>query len=375
MHVKFVIPRLFPAGKSLGESRTKNSSRSFLQGVNSCLLDYPRIFKIQPSPRLRRTGIKIRVMTGWLAIVFLPTIALATPILHLPVDCKLGEDCFVTSYPDASTGVEPKDFRCGGLAYAGLDSTIFRLKDEPMMEKGVEVRSPERGVVKFYKFNAEETDSSDLCGNHVVISHEGGYESTICGLMENSLTVIAGDKVYPQQKIGLVGHIKGNRHPSIAYFLKKDGYPVDPFTGKFTGKDCGSRTNASLWAEDAKQIMQYPPTALVRAGIATEKPDIEGVQHGRYDDHEIGVTSDIYLWAEVTSPTRGDILYLELSLPDGRVYSQPFPQLRPYSEIFQYVAAKADGLIWSEGTVTAKIYMINSNKEKIFEKTMSYEVR
>jgi hypothetical protein len=30
---------------------------------DSFLLDSPRIFKIQPSPRLRRTGIKIRRMT------------------------------------------------------------------------------------------------------------------------------------------------------------------------------------------------------------------------------------------------------------------------------------------------------------------------
>jgi hypothetical protein len=79
-----VIPRIFPAGKILGEPRSKNSSMSFLQGIiilvilglalartenlfldgssvicfanpeeDSCLLDYPRIFEDS----------KIRVMT------------------------------------------------------------------------------------------------------------------------------------------------------------------------------------------------------------------------------------------------------------------------------------------------------------------------
>ena len=43
--------------------------------------------------------------------------------LGFPVDCVLGESCFIQNYFDHDTGPGLQDFTCGPLTYDGHDGT------------------------------------------------------------------------------------------------------------------------------------------------------------------------------------------------------------------------------------------------------------
>src|SRR3546814_20632420 len=55
----------------------------------------------------------------------------------MPIDCTIGEDCYLQQYVDHDPGGGYRDYRCGTLSYDGHKGTDFRLKDVPIMERGV----------------------------------------------------------------------------------------------------------------------------------------------------------------------------------------------------------------------------------------------
>src|SRR3546814_19667128 len=65
----------------------------------------------------------------------------------MPIDCTIGEDCYLQQYVDHDPGGGYRDYRCGPLSYDGHKGTDFRLKDVPIMERGVRVLAAAPGTV------------------------------------------------------------------------------------------------------------------------------------------------------------------------------------------------------------------------------------
>ena len=74
--------------------------------------------------------------------------ALAEPRLALPLDCTLGETCFIQNYVDADGGPGAADFTCGGLSYDGHKGTDFALLSHSAAQAGVNVLAAAPGVVR-----------------------------------------------------------------------------------------------------------------------------------------------------------------------------------------------------------------------------------
>ena len=72
----------------------------------------------------------------------------AQPHLALPLDCTLGESCFIQNYVDDDPGPGAADFTCGALTYDGHKGTDFALTSIAAMEAGVTVRAAAPGVVR-----------------------------------------------------------------------------------------------------------------------------------------------------------------------------------------------------------------------------------
>ena len=69
-----------------------------------------------------------------LAGVLVASPAIAGDMLF-PVDCTLGEDCFIQQYVDRNPGPGVADFTCGPLAYNNHQGTDFRLKNRAALAR------------------------------------------------------------------------------------------------------------------------------------------------------------------------------------------------------------------------------------------------
>ena len=59
--------------------------------------------------------------------------------MEIPVDCALGETCFVQNFVDTDSGPGAADFTCGFLTYDGHKGVDIRILDLKMMADGVPV--------------------------------------------------------------------------------------------------------------------------------------------------------------------------------------------------------------------------------------------
>lgn len=66
---------------------------------------------------------------------FLTLLALAAPVaakdlsLTLPIDCVLGDTCYVQQFADRDAGSDHSDYNCGTLTYDGHKGTDFALHE------------------------------------------------------------------------------------------------------------------------------------------------------------------------------------------------------------------------------------------------------
>lgn len=67
--------------------------------------------------------------------------------LSLPLDCSLGQTCFVTALKDHDIGSFSVDYSCGTLTRDGHSGTDFTLPDLAAMERGVNVLAAASGTI------------------------------------------------------------------------------------------------------------------------------------------------------------------------------------------------------------------------------------
>lgn len=211
--------------------------------------------------------------------------AAQTPSFALPLDCTLGETCFIQNYVDTDPGDGFADFRCRPLGYDGHNGTDFRVL--PGAKVPVIAMSAGR-VLRVRDGAAERTLSGPSaaqagreCGNGVVIDHGGGWETLSCHLAEGSIPVRPGDEVEAGDIIGTVGLSGMTEFRHVHARVMRDGETIDPFTGYRPGEaQCGA-AGTPVWqdavvaaAEDAGD------THILAAGFAAGPVAIEAIQDG-----------------------------------------------------------------------------------------------
>jgi hypothetical protein len=158
-----------------------------------------------------------------------------------PVDCELGQSCFIQQYMDHDPSRQARDYACGTATYDGHHGTDFRLRTTREAEQGVAVLAAAAGTVTAQRDGMADVlrrtpeDLSRIsdreCGNGAVIDHGDGWETQYCHLKLGSLVVEAGDEVEAGQKIGEIGYSGAAGFPHLHLSVRHDGEPVDPFLG------------------------------------------------------------------------------------------------------------------------------------------------
>ncbi len=313
-----------------------------------------------------------------------------TPItFEIPIDCNIGKDCFIQKYVDTDSSDEYRDHTCGLLTSPNHKGTDFRLRDYVALEKGVAVQAAADGIVSAHRdgvrdinirFN-KEYDSKQGCGNVVIINHGSGWNSWYCHMKNGSVTVKKGDKVTAGQKLGLVGLSGETEYPHLHFQVSYYDKIIDPFTTKSIGTGCQTSTPVnSLWSDNALSKLEYNNGHLLISGITNEDINSEKARNGKSNGTNFLANSDnIFIWADVTAPRKGDTLRFTIKQPDQepQTYTRIFGKSK--AVMFDAIKLRKGGDIFSRGKYFVTIQMTRNNTggtlETVFEKKYEFTIK
>ena len=244
--------------------------------------------------------------------------------LGLPIDCTLGDTCYIQNYVDTDPSEAALDFQCGSLTYDGHKGTDFGLPSLSAMDAGVDVLASAAGTVRGVRNDmrdvlytpdlAGEINGRD-CGNGVVVAHEGGWETQYCHMKEGSVTVVTGEQVGPGDVIGLVGLSGRTQFPHVHISVRHSGAVVDPFAPD-GDRDCGVDVENTLWDFQ----LDTPAGGLISVGFAIDVPDYDSVKAGTAAANVLSADAPIVLWAFAFGAQNGDVVSITINGPDGDLF-------------------------------------------------------
>lgn len=300
--------------------------------------------------------------------------------LGLPIDCQLGNTCFILQYPDRDPSPKAIDYGCGRMTSDQHKGTDFAISDEHTMKAGVPVLAVAAGTVLRTRdgiLDRRIVNNADLeavqgseCGNGVVIDHGEGWETQYCHLRKDSVSVKQGDRVTAATPIGLVGESGAASFPHIHLSVRYQGEVIDPSVGVTTETGCDVKPNP-LWAEE----LPYKPTGLIRSGIATQAPALDDLWEGNYRDEAIAANSDAMIfWVHVYGVLQGDQENLEIRDPQGNVWVENTRTINDSNRVWMtFVGKKTRQIPLKPGTWTGR-YELSRDGQSIIQEQKKFQV-
>ena len=302
-----------------------------------------------------------------LALAKLAAAADAAPALHLPLDCKPGETCWIANHVDLDPGGGVRDYACGHLTYDAHSGTDIAVRDLATMRGGVKVLAAAAGVVRGVRNDVDDVSirerpggKSEIadreCGNGVRIDHGGGWQTLYCHLRRGSVTVKPGEQVSAGQPLGLVGLSGETEFPHLHFGVMRNLTTVDPFGGKPGAQGCAP-AGRPLWDAQTLAALPYAPGVIYNFGVAPRMPTAEQVREGVYRGRRVAREAEaIVVWAEVFGTTAGEALHFTVEAPDGsRFLEQRAAFERSQARAFRAFGRKRGAAPWSSGTYRVTI--------------------
>lgn len=251
--------------------------------------------------------------------------------LRFPLQCTLGENCWVVNYVDHDPAEGAvADYTCGPRSYDALQGTEIAVRDRVALERGVDVFAVADGTILRIRDGIEDKQPTDEemdslrtahkgCGNGVVIDHGEGWQSVYCHLRHSSITVVGQQKIKAGDKIAQLGQSGAAEFPQLYYGLFFEGQTADPFSGLQKGEAGCAAPDRPLWRED----IAYVPAALYAGGFSDKLPDFEAIKADASAPSQLPPTSDpLVFWAGLFGAVKGDQIHLEVRDPANRLFVQ-----------------------------------------------------
>ncbi|MBU2980967.1 M23 family metallopeptidase [Lentibacter algarum] len=302
-------------------------------------------------------------------LAFLTGAALAAPVfaeaprLALPIDCTLGDTCYIQNYVDRDSAAETDaDFMCQDLTYDGHKGTDFALPSLADMQKGVDVLASASGVVRGTRDEMPDTGlSSDVdgreCGNGVLLDHGDGWQTQYCHMKLGSVTVHKGDRVKAGGVLGQVGYSGKTEFPHVHLSLRHNGEVVDPFEPKASA-ECGSQS-IPLWTTD----IGYQAGGLIQLGFSSHLPSFEAVKSGTAHEPEMDSTaSAVVIWGYVFGTRHGDVLELTINGPEGLNFTHKALFKKEQALAYRAAGKKLNAETWPAGVYKGQVRFIRQGK-------------
>ena len=300
-------------------------------------------------------ALAMAAMPAWADITLVP-----------PVDCALGDTCFIQNYVDTDPGPGHRDFACGHLSYDGHDGTDFAVPTLADMETGVNVLAPADGRVVGIRDGmpdiainapgAPPLEGRD-CGNGVAIDHGNGWNTQLCHLANGSVRVRSGDMVTAGQPIGQIGLSGRTEFPHVHLSVRHNGQAVDPFR-PVPADSCDAAASPGLWAKP----LAYLPAAITGVGLAPSPPDFATLLAGLPTPDPLPRQPPaLVLWAVLMGPAADDRVILRLTGPSGVVLDQTITLERNQARAFRYIGRRTPAAGWPPGPYSGEATLIRGN--------------
>ena len=301
-------------------------------------------------------------------------LALAAPVaaeelpLTLPIDCTLGETCFVQQFVDRDAGPDHSDYSCGTLTYDGHKGTDFALPSLAAMTAGVDVLAAASGVVTATRDDMPDivqgaADAPDItgkeCGNGILIKHSGGWETQYCHLKMGSIIVERGQKVDQGAVLGEVGLSGKTQFPHVHLAVRKNGNLIDPYDadGSLT---CDGTNIKNLWQVD----MPYIGAGVISLGFSTAVPKYVDVKSGIAHSETLPTdASALVLWGYAYGGRQGDILELLINGPKGEVIRHKARLEKSQAQFFRAAGKRNKGAGWPVGSYIGVVKLMRGSVE------------
>lgn len=275
------------------------------------------------------------------------------PDLRLPLDCVLGQTCYIEDYVDTDPGPGQRDYTCGIKSrddHRGID---FMLLSFEAMATGVNVLAAAPGIVAATRdgmadtpvtAQTRETIEGQECGNAVRIDHADGWQTLYCHMKQASLTVQKGDRVAAGDILGQVGLSGLTNAPHVHLGVLKDGQIVDPFNPD-NRNTCGATPDETMW----HTALRYDPSGLFTAGFSTSVPEFDAVQTGSARARTARSDQPLVLYGHVFYAQPGDQLTLTAQGPEGEIFSHDVVLENPQAQLFRAFGRKSPDGGWPDG--------------------------
>ncbi|WP_419825250.1 M23 family metallopeptidase [Sphingomonas sp.] len=299
--------------------------------------------------------------------------------LGFPLQCRLGQSCFVQNYIDADPGPAVRDWHCGGRSYDGHNGVDIRLPSMAEQRAGVAVLAAARGRVLRVRDGVPDINvdrrgraavEGQQCGNGIVIDHGGGWETQYCHLAEGSIAVRPGQRVRAGRAIARVGLSGDTEFPHLHITVRKDGRVVDPFAVGAAPGSCGGGT--ALW----RDRLPYQSGEVLLTGFATRVVEEQEAQEGGADQLPRPSRDGpaLVAFAQAIGLERGDVQRIVVTGPDARIVvdgGQP-PLDHDKAVTILSVGRKTPAGGWPAGVYQARYSVVRGDVEVIVK---TYRVR
>lgn len=301
-------------------------------------------------------------------------------ILGSPVDCTLGDTCYIQQYMDRDPGKGVSDFHCRGLSYDGHKGTDFAVPTRADMLAGVDVLAAAAGKVIAIRDGMPDTGYTPKtaasikgkeCGNAVVLQHSGDWETQYCHLKKDSVAVSKGQSVKAGAILGQIGQSGRAQFPHIHLSVRQGGTHVDPFDPDGT-VTCSKPGDSTLWAKPPR----YQPGAVIDLGITSAIPEYAAVKAGTAAQDTL--TTDVpalAVFGFTFGTLKNDVMRLSLVGPQGEIITKDHILPRNHAHAFRAVGKKrprrAD---WPAGRYTATVVLLRKGRQ-ISQEVTTIEVK
>ncbi|MDG3042094.1 M23 family metallopeptidase [Roseicyclus marinus] len=296
--------------------------------------------------------------------IALPVAAQEAPALLFPVDCTLGETCFLQQFVDHDPSPGARAFDCGPQSYDGHTGTDIRTADLEAMAAGVAVIAAADGVVRGLRDGVPDGGTATMqdgqgCGNGVAVTHPGGWETQYCHLMEGSIFVREGQAVAAGAPLGLIGYSGQTEFPHLEFIVRHEGRVIDPFDAE-TADSCDAPP-ASLWAEP----LANPGGGILSAGFAAAIPELADIAAGRADTGAIPARGEaLVIWGFVHGGRAGDVVTLRIADAEGgQVHAQDVVLERTQAQLFRASGRRSPDGGWPPGIYQGEVVLLRDGTE------------
>ncbi|MGI9486973.1 MAG: M23 family metallopeptidase [Geminicoccaceae bacterium] len=302
----------------------------------------------------------------------------------LPVDCKIGETCFIQNYFDVDPGSEARDFQCGAATYNDHKGVDFSVPSFAQMNSGFDVLAAAPGMVKRVRDglpdrlltneNRAEIGNQE-CGNGVIIDHGNGWVTQYCHLRQGSVVVAPDQSVVAGSVLGKIGNSGLAEFPHVHFGVRKDGTPVDPFTGLTATGSCGSGKASTLWNDMAARAVHPPRSELLDLNFAPAAvAPTDAVAMTKAPDGPRADWPAIVVYSSASNLKAGDVQILTLTDPAGRIdTNKAEPLERAKASYVMYTGHRRSQSGWQSGTYSGR-YRVIRDGEVIIDTSINQEL-